>query len=254
MWWQQYKKELLGHRGEFLLIAGALVLWTLFLLSRVGIWSPVSIVAVYTFPAGFLPLWTLWTSVHLYRHEWRENTSYLMLSLPARGWTIASAKLAVLLTGVLGFSLLMAAGGWLLTARAGLFTRLREIGFFSAVPMEWVIKMVLLGFAGMIASLTVMGLLAQFAFVFSRLFSRFQGLAMVWTWVLSVWLMGRFGDIGGRLLAWLPDFHLRILHPAEGFPEFHVVTIESGPFWALALCALGLFALLHLILERAVEV
>ena len=60
-------------------------MWTLFLLSRVGVWQPEAIVAVYWLPTGFLPLWTLWTAVQLYRQEWRENTSYLMLSLPVRG-------------------------------------------------------------------------------------------------------------------------------------------------------------------------
>lgn len=253
MWWRLYKKELLGHRGEILL-AGAFVVWTLFLLSRVGVWQPEAIVAVYWLPTGFLPLWTLWTAVQLYRQEWRENTSYLMLSLPVRAWMITSAKLAALLTGVIGYSLLIGAGGWLLFARTGLLAAVRQVEIVSLVPVEWLVKMALLGYLWMIGALGMLGLIAQFAFVFSRLFARWQGLAMAWTWVLIIWLMGRFGDIGGRLLAWLPDFKFRVLHMVAGAPEFRVVTVESGPFWALVLFAAGLFALLNVTLERAVEV
>ncbi|HLS91563.1 MAG TPA: hypothetical protein VK101_09955, partial [Limnochordia bacterium] len=65
MWWQQYKKELMGHRAEGLLIAGALIVWTFLLLSRVNRWSPEAIAVLYWLPMGFLPLWVLWSSVQL---------------------------------------------------------------------------------------------------------------------------------------------------------------------------------------------
>lgn len=254
MWRQQFKKELMGHRGEILLLAGALVVWTLFLLSRSGLWSSELIVALYWAPSGFLPLWALWTSVQLYRQEWRENTSYLMLSLPVRAWKITSVKLAVLAAGIVGFSLLLLAGAWLVAARSGFLAELAETDLFAVVPREWVVKMLLLLYALMVAGFVVMGLVAQFAYVFSRLFSRFRGLMMVWTWILLFWLMGRVGDIGGRLLAWMPDFHLRSLDATGGVLEFHLLTIESGPFWALVLFTAGLYALLNIVLERAIEV
>ena len=167
---------------------------------------------------------------------------------------ITSAKLAALLTGVIGYSLLIGAGGWLLFARTGLLAAMRQSDIMALVPFEWLTKMALLGYVSLVAGLGMMGLIAQFAYVFSRLFARFQGLAMAWSWFLIVWMMGWFGDIGGRLLAWMPDFKVRVLHVFGGVPEFRVVTIESGPFWALALFAVGLFALLNLTLERAVEV
>lgn len=39
MWWRQFTKEVMAIRGELLLIAGALAAWTLFLLSRAGMWA-----------------------------------------------------------------------------------------------------------------------------------------------------------------------------------------------------------------------
>jgi hypothetical protein len=254
MWWQQYKKELMGHRAEGLLIAGALVVWTFLLLSRVNRWSPEAIAVLYWLPMGFLPLWVLWSSVQLYRQEWRENTSYLMLSLPARAWVITSAKLAVLATGVTTLMLLIGAGAWLVAARTGILAELATSPDIAAIPREWAVKMSLLVFGVALAAFVTIGFLAQFAYVFSRLFSRFRGLVMVWTWILLFWLLGRAGDLGGLLLAWLPDFYVRSLNVISGIPEFLLVRIESGPFAAVALLLVGLYALFNAMLERAVEV
>lgn len=254
MWWQQFKKELFGHKADFALLGGALLVWAAFLVSRVGVWSIELIFVLYWFPSGFLPLWAIWTSVQLYRQEWRENTSYLMLSLPVRAWTITSAKLAVILTGVVGFSLVILAGGWLIVVRSGIIPELGRADLFEWVPMDWVVQMGVLSYAWSVAGLLVIALIAQLAYVFSRIFARFQGLVMAWTWLLTIWLMGRVGDIGGRLLAWMPDFHLRVFDFAGEGARLQSVAIESGPFWALALFVVGVYALLNLTLERAVEV
>lgn len=259
MWWRQFTKEVMAIRGELLLIAGALAAWTLFLLSRAGMWATEVIMAIYWLPTGFLPLWALWTSVQLYRQEWRENTSYLLLSLPVRAWKITSAKLAVILAGLLGFSLLALAGGVLLAARTGLLSEilgeLRRMNAFALVPRDWVMKMALLGYGSAIGSFLVVGLVAQFAYVFSRLFSRLRGLVMVWTWLLVFWAMGRVSQLGGWLLAWLPDFHVRVLADISGgVPQFETVRVDSGPIVATALCVIGVYVLLNFLLERAVEV
>lgn len=253
-WWQQYKKEVLGFRGEVTLIAAAIVVWTLFLLSRIGSWVPELIFTLYWLPVSFLPIWAIWTAVQLYRQEWRENTSYLMLSLPVRAWTITSAKLAVLLTGIIGFSLFIFLGAWLLAVRTGLMNRLAEVDLFQLIPMDWFVTTSLLGYFSMVAGVLVIGLIAQVAFVVSRLFSRFRWLAEGWTWFLSFWLMGRFGDLGGRFLGWLPDFHLRVFHTVSGDPDFHTVAIQSGPFWGLVLFAIVLYIVLNVTIERAIEV
>lgn len=254
MWWQQYKKELLSNRVEIALIAGAFIVWTLFLLSRVGLWQGEIIVGIYWMPASFLPLWALWTSVQQYRQEWRENTSYLMLSLPVRAWVITSAKLAVLFTAAVGFSLLILAGGWLLLARTGVLALYHASSLFEMIPGEWIVKITLLGWALTVGSVVVMGLVAQLAYMFSRLFTRFRGLVMVWTLLLTSWLTGRAMDVGGKLLAWLPDFHIRFLDFFDGVLGLRVYAIQSGPIVMYALVVLGLYALLNVILERAVEV
>ena len=255
MWWQQYKKELMANRTEVLFLLAFYALWTVWLLTRVGLWDPEAIIAVYMAPlTGMLPLWALWTSVQLYRQEWRENTSYLMLSLPVRAWKITSAKLAALLTGVLALWLLFAAGFWLLMSRTGLWAELFRRNLFALVPLEWVVRMSLLAFGVMLAGLVVLALFAQFAYVFSRLFTRFRGFVMLWTWGLSFWLFIRVADLGSRVLGFLPDFHLRMLNVRNGVPEFDVVAIDSGPFVAVALLLFGLYWLLNAVLERAIEV
>jgi len=255
MWRQQYKKELMANRAEALFLLGFYALWTVWLLSRAGVWEPEAVIALYIAPlSGILPLWALWTSVQLYRQEWRENTSYLMLSLPVRAWKITSAKLAALLTGVLALCLLSGAGLWLLMVRTGLLAELFGRNLFALVPLEWLVRVSLLAFGGMLAGLVVLALFTQLAYVFSRLFTRFRGLVMLWTWALSFWLLIRVGDLGSRLLGFLPDFRLRMLSVRNGVPEFEVLTIDSGPFVAIVLLLFGLYWLLNAVLERAIEV
>src|SRR5690606_29366666 len=107
----------------------------------------------------------------------------------------------------------------------------------------------------LLAGLIVIALVVQFTYVFSRLFNRFRFVVMGWSWVLLFWLMGLVADLGLRWLAFLPDFHLRTLSVRNGIPEFGMtVTIESGPFVALALFVVALYALFNAVLERAVEV
>lgn len=254
MWWRQFKKEWLGYKGETALLVGAFVVWTAFLYSRAGVWPSQVIFTLYFLPSGFLPLWAIWTSVQLYRYEWRENTSYLMLSLPVRAWVITSAKLALLLTGIVGYTLLIGAGAVIIGYRVAGGSLMLMGDPFSIVPFWWAVRMILLGYTAMVGGLMVTGLIAQFAYVFSRLFSRFQGLVMGWTWFVTIWLLSRVGDLGGRLLAWMPDFHLPVWEVSGSMPGFRSITIESGPFWALALGVVGVYALLNLILERAIEV
>ncbi len=252
MWWRQFLKELRGHRGEILLLVGALLVWTAFLYSRVGVWEPELIVLIYWFPMGFLPLWAIWTSVQLYRQEWRENTSYLMLSLPVRAWTITSAKLAIVAAGILGFSALIFGGAALLTARTGFFARIVDV--FEIVPLDWMIKTGLIFYGAMIFGILVGSLISQFAYVFSRLFSRFQGLAMVWTWFLTIWLMGEAAWFGHRFLGWMPDLRLQAYYVMNNVPGTHAVAIETGPILAVALFLAGLYWVLNVTVERAVEV
>jgi len=239
---------------ELLLVAGALILWTLFLSTRVGDWPAEIVVGLVWLPASFLPLWAIWTSVQVYRQEWRENTSYLVLSLPARAWTITSAKLAVVAAGLIGYSALTAAGALLLGARTGIARSPALADLFSVWPADWFVKTALLAWAGWLFVLLLLCVVTQAAYVFSRLFHRFQLLVMVWAWVLFSWVLATAGSIGGWLFAWLPDFHIRALHVANDLPGFQTVTVQSGPVVGVFLAGLGLYWLINLVMEQAVEV
>ena len=252
MWWRQFLKEMHGHRGEALLLAGALLVWTAFLYSRAGAWQAEVVMMLYWLPMGFLPLWAIWTSVQLYRQEWRENTSYLLLSLPVRAWTITSAKLATMAVGIIGFSVLIFGGAALLAARTGIWARIA--GVFEVIPLEWFARSGLILYGAGILGLLALSLISQFAYVFSRLFSRFQGLAMIWTWLLAIWLAGKAGSLGHVILNWLPPFRVQTYFTVNNVPSAHLLAIDSGPFWALVLYLIGLYWALNFTVERAVEV
>ena len=50
MFWSQLKKELMSHRGEAMLLTGIILLWDVFLHTRIGLWDPWLV-----FPLGFAP-------------------------------------------------------------------------------------------------------------------------------------------------------------------------------------------------------
>src|SRR5690606_8269805 len=92
--------------------------------TRVGKWPVEAVTALSLLPTGFLPLWVLWSALHLYRQEWRENTHYLLLSLPVPAWKITLPKLAALFTGIVGYTALLCGGVLVIMSRTGVLERL----------------------------------------------------------------------------------------------------------------------------------
>ena len=224
MFWSQLKKDLMSLRGEAILLTGIILLWDVFLHTRIGLWDPWLVFPLGWLPLTFVPLWIAWTSVHLYHQEWSANTHYLMLSLPVRAWCITLSKLAAIIIGALGYSVVIAVGGLTLLSRAG--GSIGELkAFLDALPGGWlIVTAVQMGAVALLGSL-FLGVITQFAYLFSRLFERFQWLLMAWTWILSFWMWDRFESFVGPLLGWLPDFTIRSVEARQ--PGDHRASVDD---------------------------
>lgn len=177
--------------------------------------------------------------------EWRTNTIYLLLSLPMRGWKVLAAKLVALIALLVGtlawmggsFSLILLRSMW-----EALFGEQGTDGFSAT----------LLNMAGnsvwiYLLAVTLLVLLAQFAFLCGQLIARFRWVAVLAAFFAGLWLIFRAAPLLSALLAWLPD--LRFGGELEG-----VVYLHSGMFVALALLGAGLVWLNGYLFEKVVEV
>lgn len=254
MLWLQYKKELKAHRGDTALIVGALLVWYIFLTTRIGKWPTDLIVVLGLLPTGFLPLWILWTSLQLYRQEWRENTHYLMLSLPIPAWKITVPKMAAMMTGVVLYSVLLVFAGWWILDQTGAIRQVFDEFRTLDIPMGRIIGSGLKVYGLTLLSFILMGLITQLAFVISRLFTRFQGIVIAWVWLVEVWWLGRLTEWIGPWLDWLPSLKLKGISVINGQVELTTLILPSGGIWASVLVGIGVFALLNLTLSKAVEV
>ena len=253
MFWSQLKKEMSVLRGELLLAIVAFILWAIFLHTRMTVWEPWMPLALAWLPQLFIPIWIVWNGVHLYHHEWNGNTHYLMLSLPVRGWRIWLPKLTALAVGSLLMASVVSGLAMTLAPRAmALSQELRVI--FDALPKGWLPSFSLQVALVVLLSSFLLAIIAQFSYLFSRLFERFQWLLMAWTVILTVWAMERFVNFVSPLLGWLPDFRFHLLEMGDHEFILRAVTLDSAPALATALFAALLMLLINVMLEDALEV
>lgn len=252
MVWQLYVKELKGQKGSFLLLPGIQLAWLTFLYSRLGHWPSEVVGGLAWLPVSFLPLWAVWKGVQLYRQEWSENTSYLMLSLPIQGWKVSVSKLAALLTELVGYTALVILGGVWMLKITGMLSELEQM--IKLAGYGWMIDAGIKMLFGVLLGLTSLGTLAQAAVLISRLVDRFQGLTLALTLLVGLWAMKQFSVIVGSLLIFLPRIYMQAPIQVNGIVEMRTVSIESGPVAAaLLFCGLLVWAIGWL-LDRVVEV
>lgn len=252
IFWSQLKKELMALRGEALILIGAILLWFIFLHTRIAVWEPYLIIPLGWLPVVFVPLWIAWTSVHIYHQEWSANTHYLMLSLPVRAWRISLAKLAALFIGALGYVSVIAIGSLTLIARAeGLMGELGHV--VASLPDGWLATSIVQFGGAVFMGCFIFAVVTQFAYLFSRLFERFQWLLMAWTWILSFWALDRFVDIVSPLLRWLPDVHVRAIEILNEEVMVQPTSIDGGSIGATVIFGILMVLLINVVIEQAVE-
>lgn len=253
MFWSQLKKELMSLRGDLLLTIGGFLVWEIFLHTRMGLWEPWLPLMLSLAPLFFVPFWMAWNGVNLFHQEWSANTHYLMLSLPVRAWRIWLAKLFALLVSGMSLTAFVAATAFTLAPRAlALSPELQAIA--GALPPGWLLKISLQVGAALLGSSLVLAIITQFAYLFSRMFERFQWLVMAWTVFLMFWLMERFVGLVEPVLRWLPGLRIHLLELGERELVERAVMLDSAPVVATAVFGVLIAMLINVVIEDALEV
>lgn len=244
-------KELKGSRLTVVVFIVLVVLWYVFLLTRVGVWPQSSITGMATLPFLLLPLWVIGSMLYMFHMEWSTNSIYLLLSLPVRGWKVLAAKLTAALVDMLLLGVVSFMSFWLMFG----YQLWQEIQpFQEGVPVQWVISLGLKFLLGYLFFVVVALVTAQLSYLTSRLVSRFNGLLLGATFFVQFWLFVRLGGLLAPFFTWLPDITLRGWYTSGGVVHVSTEILETGPFIIVLLLTAGFFAFSAWLYEKEIEV
>ncbi|WP_338825607.1 hypothetical protein MHOCP_12240 [Moorella humiferrea] len=261
--WQKlgrlYRKELRDLRLESMVVLGLILLWNLFLYYKAGTatWPPGThlvfslMMLVIT---GFLPLIE---SFKIWGDEWKNNTVYLLLSLPVNGQQVVLAKLLAVLTQFILLSLAA------LLATGALFKATVLDAYFVMINNE--IWQLIRQYRLILAIITVNGILELANVVLLAFLGSLLGQSVR---KFSGWLAGAFFLAGmyvsGKLATWLakvlnylpwPTINIRLplnFHSLSISASSGEMSIYAGTA-ALLLVTILLFITTVLFYNRRVE-
>jgi len=243
------QKELrdLAFSGLVMLLLN--VLFYGFLLFQADAGNIPIILSFVTIPFAVYPLYLLAQGYRSFTREWKNETIYMLKSLPRSGYALTAAKA---LASALMLALLVAASG------AGIYLIL--ISYSEAVqtllpPEIATINLESFMFWAGLAYLwgcAVVYFAAQISALISRVFLRFRWLAALATFYLVNYLVLRFSGYLARPFTWLPGVTPGFMETAG--IEQGAIQINSNVILAGILTLLILFAVSSLILDRVVEV
>ncbi|MGI6285039.1 hypothetical protein SEF58_04385 [Neomoorella humiferrea] len=261
--WQKlgrlYRKELRDLRLESMVVLGLILLWNFFLYYKAGTatWPPGThlvfslMMLVIT---GFLPLIE---SFKIWGDEWKNNTVYLLLSLPVNGQQVVLAKLLAVLTQFILLSLAA------LLATGALFKATVLDAYFVMINNE--IWQLIRQYRLILAIITVNGILELANVVLLAFLGSLLGQSVR---KFSGWLAGAFFLAGmyvsGKLATWLakvlnylpwPTINIRLplnFHSLSISASSGEMSIYAGTA-ALLLVTILLFITTVLFYNRRVE-
>lgn len=246
--WQLLRKDILSLRWVVAVLVILSLVWQAYLASKTGNWDGDLIFGLGFLPYIFIPLGLLITSLLVYRNEWKEDTIYLILSLPIKAWQVTVSKLlAVLIGGILGF----------LAITFGIFilALIQETSFIN----DYVFQSGVFNYnIGVMLMFILIGLLTgtmliQLAYIISRMANRLQGLVFIWILVLSSWVIPRLGLLIEPLLRWLPNIRFESYNIVDGQIYTSNIFIPAAPLIAPWLVVIGLFGLATWLWQSHIE-
>ena len=247
-WFELYKKEL--RSISFFMLVSILVIlgWELFLMYKSQLWHFGLVFGLSFLPLSFLPIIMLWRGYQSYRQEWKDNTIYMLMSLPRSGWQIGLSKLLADLTYYLA---------------AVLFTlfMVYVVNDTSLLPMlppyitpKLVFKYIsLTGIAYIIFGM-IPYIFTQFSCLISRFYSRFRGLISIVVFVLTNYLVYRTASLIAPIFNWVPNIPIDVFRGSMIQVNMQTIYINSAPIVSIILMTGLVFYLGSILLEKQLEV
>jgi hypothetical protein len=201
-----FKKELLGEKNWIIGFCGFVVgINFLFLpLSKITE-GFMSISAIFmTLPA--FPLMALVRAFLIWKNEWDSNTSFLLLSLPLRGYKIVLSKLSALAVEIFLYVLLVFLVPYLIL-----------MGFTDQFRIDVLAFLKLWFLVGLRIFLMVP--FAMFSYLFGRIFSKAKGWITAGSLVGLLLIYSRYLNLGRKIFSFLPEVSINFVFSggAEAF-------------------------------------
>lgn len=191
MLWALYKKDLKGSKFEMFFMLGMFLVGNIYLYYKTRTDWPVPAGFVANFMgAGVIFLFIFFKAFQVIRSEWKDNTVYLMMSLPVSGKIIFLSKLLSLLTQWLVLEVLVGLGAWFFLKELITMNELREIQNHIFPWIKEITKLALLVFLGMNQGL----LIAFFSSVVGKLVKKFSGLVTFGTFIAATMLISNISS------------------------------------------------------------
>jgi hypothetical protein len=249
--WTLFRREIAASRGPLLLVAGLIVLWDLFLVTRIGKWHETAWGPLSFWPIFLLLPCTLLLSFQNWHREWQQGTVHYTLAFPLPGWLLVLTKGLAALAETLFLGVVALLAGWPLYGRL-LFPQLEDLGsgVFWQLAVIGVLKL------GLIAGLLFLALsvVVQCAYLAGKLAGKLQGLVMPLAALSGVWLVLRGGGLLHPALGWVPPavfaLPVRIGRVYRIMPQF----LGLAPVVSAALFGVLFWGLAGWLAERQVDI
>lgn len=254
-WWSLVKKEWRSSWTIILLALVAVSGFDVWLAFKAPVWSagingglaiglsfiPFAGIGIATYVIGYL----------IMRYEWRDRTSLRLLSYPASGAGIISAKLLVTVLALGLIAVVAAAGTWLVAQRSLVLPPdilqvtediLQLKPWERTLDIMWLVACLILGAAFIIA-------VGVFSFVIGTIAPRVSGLIAVIVYGLVGYLTSAFAPHAMYVFSFVPNPGLIVYRTVPRVRE----VIPLLPFWPTLIGTIALVWAAGKILESEVD-
>lgn len=214
-----YSKEMRELRPEILVVIIATLVLDLFFYVKAR-QLPAMIIVPSMMMLGLVAFLPFISSFKLLGREWNSNTIYLLLSLPVKGGNVLGSKLLALLTQYLIGTVVVTAGGVILTfllfPEPGLVETLRQA---QAAGIDISIQ-TLISSGGLFYLMSLVGMayiiaISFFSQLLGKLVTRFSGLVTAIVFIATFWLMGKlmtplWQQVGNYSQSYMNQFNFSI--------------------------------------------
>ncbi|MFW5976543.1 MAG: hypothetical protein ACOCQS_01215 [Bacillota bacterium] len=209
---------------------------------------PVILMVIYI-PLFMFPLYLLFLAYRMFSIEWKENTIFILKSLPRSGYEIVFAKMLKAILILLVFFMVSGSGiFFIISSNYNEIVELMpsEVNYLNWSSLIFWFILVYFWICGFVY------FAVQISELISTVFDRFRWLITVVVFYLIYYLVLRLGGYVFLLFSWLPDIKLNLIKVSGN--NISPLSINSGGLATGLLILIILFYGCGLIYEKVLEV
>lgn len=197
-----FKKELLGEKNWIIGFCGFVLAVNLLFFPLIKVTEGVMAMVVIFFTLPAFPLMALVRSFLILKNEWDSDTSFLLLSLPVRGYKIVLSKLGVLGVEIFFYIFLVF-----------LIPYVMLTGFTE----EFSVDVLTFGKLWFLTAFRIFLIVpfAMFPYILGRVVPRAKGWVTVGSFIAVLLIYIRYVSFGSKIFAYLPEISMRFTLAGE---------------------------------------